>query len=117
MEREPRNRKNSRDGRANRIILIRTVSLMCLCGIVLFVPLLARLGQISIVDHERYKTAAIDQQTRDVEVSASRGKIYDATGNTLALSATVYNLILSPRDVVSGTSLSKSDFASTEEYQ
>ena len=117
MEREPRNRKNSRDGRANRTILIRTVFLMCLCGIVLFVPLLARLWQISIVDHERYKTAAIDQQTRDVEVSASRGKIYDATGNTLALSATVYNLILSPRDVVSGTSLSKSDFASTEEYQ
>ena len=99
MEREPRNRKNSRDGRANRTILIRTVFLMCLCGIVLFVPLLARLWKISIVDHERYKTAAIDQQTRDVAVNSGRGTIYDSSGNPLAMSATVYQLILSPRDV------------------
>ena len=116
MEQDPKKRNTTPDRRSNHLMLGRTAFLMVVCGIVLFVPLLWKLWQISIVDHEKYQEAAIDQQTRDVEVSAARGSIYDAEGNLLALSATVYNLILSPRDVVAGVSLSKSDFATAEEY-
>lgn len=118
MDRDPnQQKKRTQDGRTNRVILSRIIFLMCICGIVLFVPLLWKLWQIAIVNHDKYETAAIEQQTRDVEVAAARGKIYDAKDNTLALSATVYNLILSPRDVIAGVSLSQSDFSTKEEYQ
>ena len=35
-----------------------------------------------------------------ISISASRGNIYDRNGNVMAMSATVYKLILSPRDLV-----------------
>ena len=117
MEQQPNRRKRPQDGRANRIILVRTIFLMFACGVALFVPLLAKLWQIAIIDHDKYEQMAIEQQTRDVTVAASRGNIYDAGGNTLALSATVYNLILSPRDVIAGVSLTKADFATEAEYE
>ncbi len=116
MEQDENRKKKARDGRANRVILLRTLFLMFVCGIVLFIPLLWKLWQISIVNHDTYEEAAIGQQTRDVAVAASRGKILDARENVLAISATVYNLILSPRDVIAGTTLTVDDFASKAEF-
>ncbi|MEI3140842.1 MAG: hypothetical protein V8S34_04340 [Lawsonibacter sp.] len=66
----------------------------------LFVPLLLRLWNVAVVDHDYYQQQAAGQQTLDLSVSASRGNIYDRNGNTLAMSATVYTLVLSPRDLV-----------------
>ena len=74
--------------------------LMGICGVVLFVPLFWRLWDIAIVHHDDYQQKATAQQTMDLSVSATRGDIYDRNGNVLAMSATVYNLILSPRDLV-----------------
>jgi stage V sporulation protein D (sporulation-specific penicillin-binding protein) len=95
-------------GRANRTILRRTIFLMALCGVVMFLPLIHTLWQLCVVDHDYYEELAVRQQTKDVTVSAMRGKILDANGNVLAMSATVYNLILSPRDVVA--SVSEADY-------
>lgn len=88
------------DRRANRLILRRTLVLMVMFGVVSFGVLLWKLWQIQIVNHEFYEEKAIEQQTRDVTVSANRGTIYDSDGNILAISATVQNVILSPRDVL-----------------
>lgn len=85
---------------SKRQIFRRTVFLMLLCGIGMFIPLLKELWEISIVKHEEYSSRANMQQTKDVEVSAERGRILDTNGNVLAMSATVYNLILSPLDVI-----------------
>ena len=85
--------------RSKRVIFGRTVFLMLLCGIGLFIPLFIQLWDIAIVHHEEYQQKATEQQTMDLTVSASRGTIYDRTGNVLAMSATVYDLILSPRDL------------------
>jgi len=82
------------------VILRRTLFLMVVCGVLLFVPLIWKLWDIAIVHHEDYQQKASDQQTLDLSVSASRGNIYDRNGNVLAMSATVYDLILSPRDLV-----------------
>ncbi|MGI5962808.1 MAG: penicillin-binding transpeptidase domain-containing protein [Lawsonibacter sp.] len=90
----------ARGSRSKRIIFRRTVTLMLLCGIVLFIPLFWKLWDIAIGHHEEYQQKATQQQTLDLSVSAARGNIYDRNGNTLAMSATVYNLILSPRDLV-----------------
>lgn len=88
------------DRRANRLILRRTLALMAVFGVLSFGVLLWKLWQIQIVDHDFYEEKAINQQTRDVTVSADRGTIYDSAGNVLAMSATVQNVILSPRDVL-----------------
>ena len=98
---EEKRTKNPRKSnqRANRSLLRRTVVLLAVFGLLLFVPLVLQLWDLQITGHDAWKQKAADNQTRDVTVSADRGSIYDASGNTLAMSATVYNLILSPADV------------------
>ena len=85
-------------GKSNRVLFRRTVILICLCALC-FVPLAAQLWKLQITQHDYWEEKAANQQTRDVAVNSSRGTIYDSSGNTLAMSATVYQLILSPRDV------------------
>ena len=96
-------RKHSRkqqDRRANRNILYRIVFFMAVFGVALFIPLVVQLWKIQITEHDTWTERAANIQTRDVSVSASRGSIYDASGRTLAMSATTYNLILSPKDLI-----------------
>lgn len=86
------------DTRANRSLLWRVIFLMCVCGVLIFIPLLFQLYQLQITQHDYYKQLAVRNQTQSVTVSASRGTIYDTNGDIMAMSATVYNLVLSPRD-------------------
>ena len=107
---ERRERNTGRSGResgSKRKIFRRTVFLMLVCGVGLFIPLIGQLWNIAIVHHEEYQAEAVEQQTRDVEVAAFRGSIYDSSGDVLAMSATVYNLILSPRDLEASVDESK----------
>ena len=89
------------DRRANRTILGRTLFLMVIFGVVAFIPLFATLYDLQITRHDELEAKALDQQTSDVEVSASRGTIYDRNGQALAMSGTVYNVQFSPREVLS----------------
>ena len=91
--------KQQPDRRGNRTILGRTVFLMVFFGAVIFIPLLVRLYNLQITNHEYYQELAIGQQTRDVAVTANRGTIYDSKGTPLALSSTAYDIIVSPRDL------------------
>lgn len=93
---------NSGDRRQNRTILGRTIALMVVFGVVVFIPLLWKLWQIQIVNHDLYEEGAISQQTRDMLVTAPRGTIYDAQGNQLAVSITVQNVVISPKDIKEG---------------
>lgn len=85
--------------KSNRSLFRRTVFLMVLLGVVLFVPLVCQLWKLQITEHDYWEERGAAQQTKDVAVNSSRGTIYDNAGNTLAMSATVYKLILSPYDV------------------
>ena len=91
--------KQEPDRRGNRTILGRTIFLMAMFGVVIFIPLLVRLYDLQITNHEYYQELAISQQTRDVAVTANRGTIYDSKGTPLALSSTAYDIIVSPRDL------------------
>ena len=86
------------DRKANRTILLRTLMLMLLFGMLTFIPLFGKLYAIQIRDHDMYQEKAIGQQTMDNAVAANRGRILDANGKVLAMSATVYDVILSPND-------------------
>ncbi|MGM9538848.1 MAG: penicillin-binding transpeptidase domain-containing protein [Candidatus Onthomonas sp.] len=85
---------------ANRLVFSRTVKLMVVFGLVIFLPLIWQLYQIQIVHHDELEEKAINQQTSELSVSASRGTIYDANGNVLAISSTAYDVIISPKAIV-----------------
>ncbi len=101
MERkEDRAKSGPVDDRHNKQrVFWRTVILMVIFGILVFAPLVGQLFELQIVRHEELREKAADQQTRDLSVGADRGTIYDSEGNILAMSATVQNLILSPKDL------------------
>ncbi len=85
--------------RTNRVILSRAFILMIVCGIAAFAALIWKLYDIMIIKHDYYTEKAVSQQTRSTTVSANRGSIYDANGNVLAMSATAYNVFISPYEI------------------
>ena len=87
-------------GKSNRSLFRRTVVIMVCLGVLCFIPLVWKLWHLQIVEQDYWEERAANQQQKNVVVNSSRGTIYDGAGNTLAMSATVYQLILSPRDVV-----------------
>ncbi len=91
--------RSKKELRPNRGILGRTLILLAVCGIVLFTVLLIRLYKVMIVEHDRYEELAVEQQTRQTVIHARRGSIYDAKGNALAVSATAYNVFISPYEI------------------
>ena len=95
-----REKSSERGSWSKRLVFRRTVMLMVICGVCFFIPLFWKLWDVAIVHHEDYQQKATSQQTMDLSVSATRGNIYDCNGNVLAMSATVYDLILSPKDLV-----------------
>lgn len=99
-QKERKNSTGGTDRRQNRTILGRTIFLMAVFGVLAFVPLLWKLWQIQIVDYRFYQEKAISQQTRDMLVTAPRGTIYDSQGNILAVSTDVYNVVISPKDIL-----------------
>ncbi len=102
-------------GRSNRSLFRRTIFLMVTLGVVLFIPLIAQLYKLQITEHSYWDERAANQQRNDVAVSASRGTIYDREGRTMAMSATVYKLILSPRGVYG--SVKEEDYKTESEYR
>ena len=109
----------TRGNHSKRSILHRTLGLMAVCGVLIFIPLIWKLWDIAIVHHEEYQRKASDQWTLDYAISAQRGNIYDRNGSLMAMSATVYKLILSPRDLVNSVSKKDGDGQelSDEAYQ
>ena len=98
MSTNPR-RKSDAARRANQIIRSRTVLVMLLLGVVTFLLLFWKLYDLQIVRHEEMQGKAVNQQTREVVVTASRGSILDRDGNVLAVSATAESLYISPKDI------------------
>ena len=102
QQNERRERRERQERTSKQLIFRRTVILMVVFGMLTFIPLGWKLWDIAIVHHEEYQRRQLQQSTRDVEVKSSRGMILDAKGNIMAMSATVYNLILSPLDLING---------------
>lgn len=83
------------------------------------VVILARAGQLQLVEHERWLAAAEEQHRERVELPARRGAIFDRNGVPLAISHEVYQVAIAPREInnrdaviralVDGLSLSERD--------
>ncbi len=97
---EKEQKKREKDRRTNRTLLWRSIALMAVFGVIVFIPLLWKLWDIQIDKHEYYKELAAKQQVSELTVTPERGTIYDANGSPLAVSASAQNVILSPVRVV-----------------
>lgn len=58
-----------------------------------------RVFYLTIVRGEELAQKAESQQLKDTEISAMRGTIYDANGNVLAQSASVWNVFIDPLNI------------------
>ena len=93
------NRKSEKVRRANRVIQNRTMIVMVVLGVVMFIALFFKLFSLQILRHDELEAKALDQQTRSTEVTATRGTIYDRNGNIMAISATAETVFLSPLEI------------------
>lgn len=96
---EPKLSRAEQSQRANRTILRRTLVLMVLFGVVVFIPLIVTLYNLMIRDHDYYEAQAIDNQTRYTSLTASRGQIFDRNMNVLASSKTVETVFIDPNEI------------------
>ncbi len=88
----------ARKGPSKKIIG-RIVFCLLLFGFIIFVPLVAKLVKLQIIDYKTYQTKAIEQQTRDTIITPKRGVIYDRNLKELAVSATVETVFISPAEI------------------
>lgn len=64
-----------------------------------FILLILYLLKLNIIDGKKLRTGAIEQQTRDYQVSSARGTIYDRNGKTLAVSASAETISVNPTEL------------------
>lgn len=82
------------------------VALFCIC--LVFFGLIFRLGWIQVVNGEKLRMLAVQQQTRDVPITARRGTIYDRNGKELAVSVTTFTVWGTPSEIKSKEVVAKS---------
>jgi stage V sporulation protein D (sporulation-specific penicillin-binding protein) len=85
--------------RQDRTISARVIFLAAIFGFLMFIPLVIKLYDVAIIQHEVLEQRAIDQQMRSYTVTAGRGTIFDRNMNILAVSASVETVCISPRDI------------------
>lgn len=74
----------------------RTAILILLILVLGFGAAVLRLTYLTTVQSNELQESAVDLQLADTTVSAKRGTIYDANGNVLAESASVWQVVMSP---------------------
>ena len=89
-------RKSDAARRANQIIRGRTLLMMLVLGIGTFLLLFWKLYDLQINQYDEMTARAVNQQTREVSVNASRGTIYDKNHNILASSTTAEKVCIDP---------------------
>jgi stage V sporulation protein D (sporulation-specific penicillin-binding protein) len=72
------------------------VTVLYVFAIVAFLGLGYRLFDLQVMRYDELSDKAIQRQTRDTTVTAQRGTIYDRQGRLLAMSASVYNVVIDP---------------------
>lgn len=82
------------------LTLVVTISfIFCLLGL--------RLGVVQIINGKTLQQRAESQWTRDLPLVAERGKIYDSTGSSLAVSYTTYNVYTRAKQVKDAVEVAK----------
>lgn len=95
MDSKAKKKTNHRpDGSMRRRMLLVGVVITAIIGYVMVF-----LFKTAILDNAKYETLANENQFKSSPIKANRGSIYDSRGKILAQSATVYNIIVSPKQL------------------
>lgn len=84
---------------APKTSLRKRASYVFIAFFVLFCILAVYILKINIIDGEKLRTGAIEQQTRDYQVSSARGTIYDRNKKALAISSTAETISVNPKEI------------------
>lgn len=79
--------------------MLKRILILSAVIIFLMTTSVARIFYLQVVRGEELAQKAESQQMKDTEISAMRGTIYDANGNVLAQSATVWNIFIDPLEI------------------
>ncbi|MBQ7088673.1 MAG: PASTA domain-containing protein [Clostridia bacterium] len=82
-----------------RQMRVRARIMVMLVVFVFFLANVVKLFQLQIIEGEDWQKRAVSQQLSDTVVSAKRGPIYDADMELLAVSANVWKIIMSPKNL------------------
>ncbi|MDR2047550.1 MAG: PASTA domain-containing protein [Clostridiales bacterium] len=77
----------------------RRLMTVVLMTVFIFAALIVRLCYVQVIMSADLQARALDQWTRDLELDAERGKIYDRNGVTLAENSTKYTVYVRPNAV------------------
>ena len=80
----------------NQRLRQRTTILILIILVIGFGSVITRLSYLTIIQGSYLQEKAVEQQLKDTVVSAKRGSIYDANGNVLAESASVWQVVMAP---------------------
>lgn len=64
-----------------------------------FLGLSGWLFYLQVIQHDKYESLALDQQTWEITVDPDRGSIKDVNGVDLAVSATAYQVLMAPAQI------------------
>lgn len=87
--------KKSRKKIGMNIRILISVGFACLC----FLVLVGRTAYIQFVRGDELRQLALDQQTKESEITPRRGTIYDCNGKELAVSANVDTVAIDPKRI------------------
>lgn len=78
----------------------KRLNLIVIVAVVLaFTVVTGSLFNISVLQYSFYTNKANSQQLKPQKIAANRGTIYDRNGEILAQSATVWDVVISPKDI------------------
>ncbi len=89
---------NQSKNRIDKWTYQRYIFFFCILLIVA-VALIGKLAGYQLRDYDTYQSIVLNQVTTEYSVNPERGNITDRNGNILATNITVYNVILSPKDI------------------
>ena len=91
----PSSKKRAQKG-PNQRLRQRAAVLIIMILVIGFGAALTRLSLLTLVQGRELQERAVEQQLADVTLTAKRGTIFDANGNVLAESASVWQVVMAP---------------------
>jgi len=76
----------------------RTLGVACFF-LVMLISIVGSTANVQLIKGSEYKQMALEQQTKDKIITSKRGTIYDRNMKPLAVSATVYTVVVSPYSI------------------
>lgn len=86
--------------RQQRVAMRRRAFILVIGVFLCFVLLAANLFHIQVMQQDFWQQKAVAQQLSDVQISANRGQIYDATMTVLAQTREVCTIVMSPKNIL-----------------